>query len=219
MAALDLADYLRQQMEKSGISVTELARRSKLSRQSIYNMLNAELEQARLTTFIQLANALRIHPLDLMRVFFSRWEFPTNVPNRTKSLVNGDDIGFIGDITIPDHSILSPGQTFEKIWEIRNVGLIPWQNRRIVCLDQHIEVRFQNGEKLDTYKYGLMPLDGREIPLPDIHPGQNYRLSIRFLAPRVACTTISYWKMVDAEGNMLFPDVTGLYCLVQVMPL
>ncbi len=61
-------------MEKSGISVTELAR------QSIYNMLNAELEQARLTTFIQLANALRIHPLDLMRVFFSHWELPTNTP-------------------------------------------------------------------------------------------------------------------------------------------
>lgn len=219
MASTDLSEYVKKHLEKSGMSLAEFARRAKLSRQSVYNILNSELEQARLSTFIQIANALKIHPMDLLRVFFSRWEFPSTAPTRTKSLINGDDIGFIGDITYPDYSILSPGQTFEKIWEIRNVGIVPWKNRRLLCLDQHIEVRFDNGDQLDTYRYGLMPLDGREIMLPDIAPGTNHQVCIRFLAPEVACTTISYWKMVDEQGNYTFPDMTGLYCLVQVKPL
>jgi transcriptional regulator with XRE-family HTH domain len=219
MAATELADYIRQQLEKSGMTVAEFARRAKLSRQGVYNILNADFEQARLSTFIQLANALKIHPLDFLRIFFNRWEFPSANTTRTNSLVNGDDVGFICDVTYPDNSILSPGQTFEKIWEIRNVGIVPWVNRRLVCLDEHIEVRFQNGKQWDTYKYGLMPLDGREIFLPIIRPGENNQVNIHFLAPEVACTTISWWKMADVDGNYSFPDMTGLYCLVQVMPL
>ncbi len=219
MAATDVAEYIKRQLEHSNLNVSEFARRAKLSRQGVYNILNAEFGQARLTTFIQIASALKVHPLDLLRVFFNRWEFPSAAPTRTKSMINGDDIGFIGDITYPDHSILTPGQAFTKTWEIRNVGTVPWIGRKIVCLDHQIEVRFHNGETLDTYRYGLLPMDGREIPLPDIHPGTNHQISINFLAPEVACTTISYWKMIDENDNLMFPEVTGLYCLVQVMPM
>ncbi|ALG66471.1 NBR1-Ig-like domain-containing protein [Beggiatoa leptomitoformis] len=51
-----------------------------------------------------------------------------------------DVTGFIADVTYPDNSIVTAGQAFEKIWEIRNLGGQVWENRKLVCCDNAITV-------------------------------------------------------------------------------
>jgi hypothetical protein len=46
-------------------------------------------------------------------------------------LASGDKSRFIRDVTIPDGSILQPGERFEKVWEIQNVGSTPWRDRSL----------------------------------------------------------------------------------------
>ena len=36
--------------------------------------------------------------------------------------VSGDKSRFVRDVTIPDGSVFEPGEAFEKIWEIQNLG-------------------------------------------------------------------------------------------------
>ena len=133
--------------------------------------------------------------------------------------VNGyhnDDVGFIGDITYPDHAVVTAGQTFEKIWEIQNVGKVPWVNRKIICVDDKVEVNVNGSSQ---YEYGLVAIGGNTIDVPVVNPGEVFRVSCKFQAPKVACSTISWWKMVDENGDIMFPEITGLYCLVKVVCL
>lgn len=218
MSASDLANFIKSHLQRNGLSVTELARQAGLTRQSLHSFLQGQIEQTRLATFSQIAEALKIHPIDLLRIFFARWPFSTNLPSdKLCHQIPGDNISFIGDITYPDFSRVKIGQSFEKTWEIRNSGSVVWENRRLVCLDNLVEVRFAQGQQLDIYHYGLISLSGPVITLPLIRPQESYRVSIPFLAPQTPCTTISWWKMQDIHGHCCFPHTSGLYCLVDVV--
>lgn len=216
MSIDEFSAFVIARQKELKLSVSELSRRSGLSRQSLYRFFGSEVEQARLSTFVKLGIALELHPLELMRVFFHEWQFPTMTPARTNSAIEHDDVGFIGDITYPDYSVVTAGQRFEKIWEIQNVGKVPWVNRTIICVDDKVEVSFNS---VSQYKYGLTPLEGNTIDIPTVNPGEVLRVSRLFQAPKVACTTISWWKMVDDNDEIMFPEMTGLYCLVKVVCL
>ena len=64
----------------------------------------------------------------------------------------------------------------------------------------------------------LIPEQWR-VPIPETPPGATVDISVTFTAPSVPCSCISYWKMFDGEGTLLFPDMEGLYCLVQVVSI
>jgi len=212
MAASDLADFIRAKIEDRGLTVVQFAKRSKLSRAAVYKVLNAEIREVRLSTFIKFAYALEVHPLEMMRVFFSRWEFPQDVSSRSQPLIKGDDISFVADITYPDNALVSTGQVFEKVWRIRNVGKSVWQDRRLVCMDSVMNVEC-NGRIM---RYGLKPVT-YEVLLPEVKPGESFDVAITFTAPDSACSVLSNWKMCDADYNLLFPELSGLYCLVRVV--
>lgn len=215
MSAQDFSALISARRKELKLSVAEFSRRSGLARQSLYRLLDAEVEQAHVSTFIKLGIALQLHPMELMRVFFKGWQFPVDATPPADKVVEYDDVGFIADVTYPDHSVVSSGQQFEKIWEIQNVGNVVWKNRRIVCVDEQIEVKFQG----EVFQYGLKALEGNAIDVPLTQPGEFVRVSRMFEAPTVACSTISWWKMVDEQGELVFPDMTGLYCLVRVVTL
>lgn len=33
-----------------------------------------------------------------------------------------DQMSFVADVTVPDYSIMTPGQSFTKTWRVKNVG-------------------------------------------------------------------------------------------------
>lgn len=208
MSKLDLADFLSHQIKKTNINRSQLAKQAKISRQTLYKLLNAEIEEAKLSTLVKLSHALQLHPLDLMQVFFNASQLNTN---------KTDNTGFIADITYPDNALVSPNQVFTKTWAVRNRGNTVWKNRKLVCIDDRIIIGKKKGQDFHlTMERGLIPLVS-EIDIPTTYPNETIELSVEFKAPSYPCSTISYWKSVDENGDFLFPDKEGLSCLINVV--
>lgn len=69
MSAIDVAEYLRKRSSDLGLSHSEVAKRSKISRQSWYRLLNAEVGQAKLTTLNAICETLEIDLLTLVGLY------------------------------------------------------------------------------------------------------------------------------------------------------
>lgn len=218
MSASELAEYVLERAKSLGLSKTTLAKQAKISRSALYKLLDGDVREIRLSTVIQLARALNTHPLDLLRHLFARWELPTQASTSAK--YPKDASGFVADVTYPDYSIVSVCQEFEKIWEIRNLGEQVWENRRLVCCDELLEVSTPSKPEIAAPRShrGLLPLQ-REIPIPLTRPSESVQLAVRLQAPDYPSTIISYWKMVDAQGNFCFPKLEGLSCLVNIVAI
>ncbi len=72
MSSCEVAQFLRKKAEESGLSHSEITRLAKVSRQTWYKLLNGDVQEAKLSTIIRISEALRIHPLDLMALYFER---------------------------------------------------------------------------------------------------------------------------------------------------
>ncbi|MBJ6608782.1 MAG: helix-turn-helix transcriptional regulator [Candidatus Thiothrix moscowensis] len=70
MSATDFASYLEKRLATLQLKVTEAAKRSGLSRQSWYKLLNAEVEEAKISTLRKVANTLQVPPEHLMYLYF-----------------------------------------------------------------------------------------------------------------------------------------------------
>lgn len=202
MSALNLADYLRSRLRTLGLTTTEAAKRSGISRQTWHKLLRADISEARLSTLVQVAATLEAHPLSMLRIYFNGRELTQGVGETSvdsKKFV----AGFVADVTFPDNSTVQVGQEFEKIWEVANLGTAAWTGWRLQCLDERVAS-------------GLQPVSG-SIPIPDTLPGEHVRLSVCLRAPDTPGTAVSHWKCVNAKGEIVFPKLTGLYCMVKVV--
>jgi transcriptional regulator with XRE-family HTH domain len=120
-----------------------------------------------------------------------------------KRAVPGDASTFVGD-TIPHGTRLSPGQFFEKTWRVCNSGSVPWKGRRL--------------ERQGPLTGPGLISSARYVDVPDTMPGEVAEITALLKAPTYDCTSIAYFKMVDAEGRLSFPDSyqLGLDVLVRV---
>jgi transcriptional regulator with XRE-family HTH domain len=118
--------------------------------------------------------------------------------------VEGDATAYV-DETIPHGTLMTPGMLFVKEWRIRNVGTVPWRGRRLE----------RQGPLTGP---GLITSPDRHVPIPDTDPEGIAEIQAVLKAPGYDCTSIAYFKMVDEEGFLCFPDVhqLGLDVLVSV---
>jgi hypothetical protein len=104
------------------------------------------------------------------------------------------DAGFVTDVTIPDNTILSPGESFEKIWRIKNIGTCPWESG------------FQF-----TFIMGDAITDTPSVPVAPTAPGATVDVSVPMTAPSLAGEYTSIWSMQapdgDLFGNRLFARI------------
>lgn len=96
-----------------------------------------------------------------------------------------NSIQFIEDLTIPDNTVLAPGETFEKRWRLRNSGTCPW-----------------------TTEYSLVKVSGDGIGGPDsvllsrpAAPGQTIDVSVSLTAPDEIGTYRDNWQLSNASGD------------------
>lgn len=213
MSKLDLSTLLQQRTRQLGITKSQLAKRSGISRQTLYKLLNAEIVEAKLSTIVKLSEALKLHPIDLLKLYFDGLKL--------RSYLKKDDSGFLGDVTYPDNSLVTINQQFTKVWNLKNIGKTTWVNRRLICVDDQLQVS-NNIDNIDNIKVnvqrGLKPLQ-TIINIPKTEPGETVQISIDFLAPSYPCSVISYWKSIDEKGEFCFPDKEGLSCHVKVIGL
>ena len=89
------------------------------------------------------------------------------------------------DVTIQDDTQMAPGQTFTKVWRLRNSGTCTWTK------DYSIAVF--SGESMDAPS---------SVPLPNkIEPGQSMDISVDLVAPGSAGAYQGNWKLRNASGT------------------
>lgn len=218
MSAIELAAYLRERLHTLGMTTTAAAEHSGISRQTWHKLLRADIHEAKLSTIIQVAETLETNPLSMLRIYFhgksiSYASIPLDEENQFVS-------GFVTDITYPDNSTVEPGQEFEKIWEVVNLGKSAWVNLQLQWVDEQKPKPITSSRTTSLGRHPtchLIPLEPR-IAIPLTQPGEHVRLKVRLRAPDYPCNATSYWKAVDHDGHSIFPKLSGLYCLVKVAP-
>jgi hypothetical protein len=110
---------------------------------------------------------------------------------------------FIADVTIPDNTVVTVDQHFQKVWQIQNVGSTTWHGRYLQRMD------IPPGP--DTCRTPARASIG------DTYPGQMAWISVNVVAPSAPGTCWVGWKMVDSQGHYLLPGYRPVYFLVRVV--
>jgi hypothetical protein len=88
------------------------------------------------------------------------------------------------DITIPDDSLIAPGQSFIKTWKLVNSGTCNWTTS--------YSARFFYGDRMGAPE---------TVPLQEtVLPSQSVEISIEMVAPLVAGTYQGNWKLSNPNG-------------------
>jgi hypothetical protein len=109
---------------------------------------------------------------------------PTPEPSPAPSCVDSAD--FIKDVTFPDGSRIDPGDSFSKIWRLRNNGSCTWTS--------DYDLVFYSGDRMSGYY--AVSLRG------DVEPGKIVDLSIKLVAPKSIGTYLGYWMVRNAEAGI-----------------
>jgi len=122
---------------------------------------------------------------------------------RLHRAIPGDASTFVGD-TIPHGTLMQPGQVFEKVWLVKNSGSVLWQGRRL--------------ERQGPLTGPGLITSLRFVDVPDAAPGSIAEIRTGLKAPTYDCSSIAYWKMVNMQGLLCFPESyqLGLDVLVMV---
>ncbi len=121
---------------------------------------------------------------------------PTLIPTRADSasgavpvaaLSNNascDNAAFLSDVTIPDGTILAPGETFTKTWSFQNNGSCAWSTS--------YSLAFLSGNTLNGSTTALTSM---------VSSGGQINVSLALTAPTTAGTYTSYWRLQNATGT------------------
>ena len=105
---------------------------------------------------------------------------PTNTPEPCDLAEPGNPI----DVTIPDDTVMTPGQKFNKTWRLVNVGTCTWNNQyAVVWISGE-----QMGDSSVVFLNGL------------VGPGQSVDITVPMTAPKTPGSYESYWKLRNSAG-------------------
>lgn len=112
---------------------------------------------------------------------------PTATAIPTSTLASYCDwMSFIKDVTIPDGTTLRPGETFTKVWRIKNRGTCTWTPDYTLV--------FNGGDQLGSTT---------SVRLPSyVAPGQTVDVSVAFTAPTAEGSYIGYWMLRNTSGAL-----------------
>jgi len=97
---------------------------------------------------------------------------------------------FVADVTIPDGTVMTPGQAFTKKWRIKNIGSCAWSGYTLV---------FDSGDSMNG---------PASKPISALNPGQEVDLEVSLTAPATAGNYRGYWR-ITTNGSVLVPIVDG----------
>ncbi len=110
---------------------------------------------------------------------------PTTGPTSSTKLCDQAEAGSPIDVTIPDDTQMTPGQTFTKVWRLRNSGTCTWT--------KNYSIAVFSGDPMNAPD---------SVPLPKlIDPGQTVDISVDLVAPSTAGSYQGNWKLRNASGT------------------
>ncbi len=90
------------------------------------------------------------------------------------------------DVTIPDDSLIAPGQNFIKTWKLVNAGTCTWTT--------DYSASFFYGDDMDA---------PASMPLPEeVLPSHSVEISVEMVAPEDPGTYQGNWKLEDPDGTL-----------------
>ena len=114
----------------------------------------------------------------------------TSIPSTAVLPTSNCNAGqFIDDITIPDGTIISPGDNFTKTWRLKNIGTCTWTSSYAVV--------FTSGSSMGGP--AAQALSG------NVNPGQTVDISVNLTAPGSNGTYTGNYKLRDS-GGVLFTN-------------
>ena len=118
-----------------------------------------------------------------LRRFCPRLYLPCQVPLPPLPTTHSCNSTFVADATIPDNTVMSPGQTFVKTWTLQNTGTCTW--------DTSFTMRFFSGDQMSG---------GSGTVSSAVAPGQQGNVSVTLTAPLTAGTYTGNWRLADNSG-------------------
>lgn len=123
----------------------------------------------------------------------------TGTPSEDPSDPHCNVATFIRDVTIPDGTKLSAGESFTKTWRLKNVGTCTWTTGYAVV--------FVSGERMGGPEE--LNLTGK------VPPGETVDISINMTAPGASGDYRGNWKLRSADG-VVFGLTTGKAFYVEI---
>jgi len=105
---------------------------------------------------------------------------------------------FVQDVTIPDGTVLLPGQTFHKVWQLSNDGTTTWPANSSLI--------FIRGERMTENDVESVFLN-REVA-----PGESLEIAVDMKAPMQPGRYVSCWRLNSSTlgfhfGNRVWADI------------
>src|SRR5574339_1133583 len=113
---------------------------------------------------------------------------PTPTPTGTGTVPPSgcDRVQFVRDVTVPDGTIMMPGQQFTKTWRLKNVGTCAWSTS--------YQLVFSSGQQMGAPASSAFP--------KSVAVGETYDFSINMTAPSAAGSYRGYWMFKNANGAL-----------------
>jgi len=109
----------------------------------------------------------------------------TNTPLPTATAVSYCDwVAFVKDVTIPDGTRFSSGDTFTKIWRIKNRGTCTWTPDYMLVFVGGEQLGATSAMRLSSY----------------VAPGQSVDVSVTLTAPDKRGHYVGYWMLRNSSG-------------------
>jgi hypothetical protein len=94
------------------------------------------------------------------------------------------DAGYVSDVTIPDGTILAPGEAFTKTWKIMNTGSCDW-----------------GANFLLAYETGTDMGGSNTLISEAVAVGGASSISVALVAPETEGSYTGYWRMTTDNGE------------------
>jgi hypothetical protein len=91
------------------------------------------------------------------------------------------------DVTIPDNTLMAPGQVFTKTWRLINLGTCTWNSS--------YQLVFDHGDGM-----GIPTGYAQTLTSGSVAPGQTVDVSVSLTAPATAGTYTGYWRFRDPNA-------------------
>ncbi|MFN8413756.1 MAG: NBR1-Ig-like domain-containing protein [Anaerolineales bacterium] len=108
---------------------------------------------------------------------------PTNTTSAGSSAVGCDNSLYVSDVTIPDGTIINPGQSFTKTWRVSNTGTCAWTAT--------YQIIFLSGDTMG----GKATAIGKTV-----NPGETLDVSVAMVSPATAGDVKGTWRLSNDKG-------------------
>jgi hypothetical protein len=95
-----------------------------------------------------------------------------------------DNSAYVSDVTIPDGTVLAPGEAFTKTWKFQNTGTCTWTTS--------YSISYVSGNDMDGSSTALSS---------SLSSGGTLSVPVSMVAPTSTGTYTGYWKLKNAAGT------------------